>query len=268
VGRRLGIHHSGCNAAIERRWPLAPPGGTDDGAATGGRSLDHAREGQGLAGIAGRRQGKDNGYTLRGCGRRRLLARHARRAGRLQARPFGPSDVQGTLCKILGKEKIKRTRCATLLRTATELNRDGRRSVRYRESEVLKKLLTNRTGGEAGGDRLCAMKSQESKPSQPRTPDLPRRTTVSATFARDNEDKPMARSGRGRKDMLPAKVLARRRSHRSREFVECSELLDTAYPAGTAQQVDPHYIPRLYRKNPLGRQSTARTVELTFTQAR
>ena len=146
--------------------------------------------------------------------------------------------VQGTVCKILGKEEIKPHKVRYYLE-----NRDAEFEQKmaevlcvYREVAVLK-----RTSAKSKKQRnAVAIVSCDEKPGiqaiATTAPDLPPEPGVHATFARDHEYK---RHGTlsllAGIDLLTGKVHALVRDrHRSREFIEFLKLLDTAYPARTA----------------------------------
>ena len=91
-------------------------------------------------------------------------------------------------------------------------------------------------------------------------PDLPPEPGVHATFAREHEYK---RHGTisllAGIDLVTGKVHALVKDrHRSREFIEFLKLLDAAYPAHTADQVDPRqsFRAHLQRDQSLARRST------------
>ena len=168
----------------------------------------------------------------------RLLARHAREHGPAAGHPCLAKLVQGTVCKILGKEEIKPHKVRYYLE-----NRDAEFEQKmaevlcvYREVAVLK-----RTSAKSKKRRnAVAIVSCDEKPGiqaiATTAPDLPPEPGVHATFARDHEYK---RHGTlsllAGIDLLTGKVHALVRDrHRSREFIEFLKLLDTAYPARTA----------------------------------
>jgi transposase len=106
----------------------------------------------------------------------------------------------------------------------------------YRQVQVLKKTAAK----SKKSDKSVAIVSYDEKPGiqaiATTAPDLPPVPGMHATFARDHEYK---RHGTlsllAGIDLITGKVHALVRDrHRSREFVEFLELLDAAYPAGTA----------------------------------
>src|SRR5271156_5674118 len=180
---------------------------------------------------------KDHGYPHE-LWTTRLLARHAREHGAAAGHQCLANVVQGTVCKILGKEEIKPHKVRYYLE-----NRDTEFEQKmaevlcvYRKVEVLKKASAkSRKRG-----KPVAIVSYDEKPGiqaiATTAPDLPPEPGVHATFARDHEYK---RHGTlsllAGIDLLTGKVHALVRDrHRSREFIEFLKLLDAAYPARTA----------------------------------
>lgn len=143
--------------------------------------------------------------------------------------------VQGTVCKILGKEEIKPHKVRYYLE-----NRDAEFEQKmaevlcvFREVQVLKKALCQ------GRAKPVTIVSCHEKPGTQAiattAPDLPPEPGVHSGFARDHEYK---RHGTlsllAGIDLLTGKVHALVRDrHRSREFIELLRLLDAAYPRGT-----------------------------------
>jgi len=146
--------------------------------------------------------------------------------------------VQGTVCKILGKEEIKPNKVRYYLE-----NRDAEFEQKmaevlcvYREVQVLKKAAS-RTKKSA---KRVAIISCDEKPGiqaiATTAPDLPPVPGMHATFVRDHE---YIRRGTlsllAGIDLLTGKLHALVKDrHRSREFIEFLKLLDAAYPTGTA----------------------------------
>ena len=168
----------------------------------------------------------------------RLLARHARERGPAAGHECLAHLVQGTVCKILGQEDIKRHKVRYYLerRDAEFEQKMAQVLCVYREVQVLKKAA-------AKSKKLAksaAIVSYDEKPGiqviATTAPDLPPVPNVHATFARDHEYK---RHGTlsllAGIDLLTGKVYALVRDrHRSREFIEFLKVLDAAYPASTA----------------------------------
>jgi hypothetical protein len=164
---------------------------------------------------------------------RLLLARHAREHGPVAGHACLASLVQGTVCKILGKEEIKPHKVRYYLenRNAEFEQKMAEVLCVYREVEVLKKAPAKANRRR----KPVAIVSCDEKPGiQAIATTAPPNPVF--TFARDHEYK---RHGTlsllAGIDLLTGKVHALVRDrHRSREFVELLKLLDTAYPAGTA----------------------------------
>lgn len=105
VGRRLGVHTRLSNAASSGRWPTGrwQPSMIGRGRARNPRSRRRPRPW--LASLACDKA-KDHGYPHE-LWTTRLLARHAREHGPAAGHKCLANLVQGTVCKILGKEEIK-----------------------------------------------------------------------------------------------------------------------------------------------------------------
>ena len=167
----------------------------------------------------------------------RLLADHARQHGPAAGHACLAKLVQGTVCKILGREEIKPHKVHYYLeqRDAEFEQKMAEVLCVYREVQVLKRTAKARKSGKS-----VAIVSYDEKPGiqalATTAPDLPPVPGVHATFARDYEYK---RHGTlsllAGIDLLTGKVHALVRDrHRSREFIEVLKLLDAAYPPQTA----------------------------------
>jgi len=236
VGRRLGVHHQTVQRCIERAMAYGPLAALDDRPRPGKEPVITPEAKAWLVSLACGKA-KDHGYPHE-LWTTRLLARHAREHGPVAGHACLASLVQGTVCKILGKEEIKPHKVRYYLE-----NRDAEFEQKmaevlcvYREVEVLKKASAKSNRRR----KPVAIVSCDEKPGiqaiATTAPDLPPEPGVHATFARDHEYK---RHGTlsllAGIDLLTGKVHALVRDrHRSREFVELLKLLDTAYPAGTA----------------------------------
>ncbi|UFW44930.1 IS630 family transposase [Bradyrhizobium sp. WSM471] len=181
-------------------------------------------------------EAKDHGYPHE-LWTTRLLARHAREHGPAAEHACLTNLVQGTVCKILGKEEIKPHKVRYYLE-----NRDAEFQRKmaevlcvYREVAVLK----NAPAKSKRRGKPVAIVSCDEKPGiqaiATTAPDLPPEPGIHAGFARDHEYK---RHGTlsllAGIDLLPGKVHALVRDrHRSREFIELLRLLDVAYPRST-----------------------------------
>ena len=236
VGRSLGSHHQTVERCVERALAYGPLAALDDRPHPGKEPTITSEAKAWLVSLACDKA-KEHGYPHE-LWTTRLLARHAREHGPAAGHPCLAKLVQGTVCKILGKEEIKPHKVRYYLE-----NRDAEFEQKmaevlcvYREVAVLK-----RTSAKSKKQRnAVAIVSCDEKPGiqaiATTAPDLPPEPGVHATFARDHEYK---RHGTlsllAGIDLLTGKVHALVRDrHRSREFIEFLKLLDTAYPARTA----------------------------------
>jgi transposase len=236
VGRSLGTHHQTVERCVERALAYGPLAALDDRPHPGKEPTITSEAKAWLVSLACDKA-KEHGYPHE-LWTTRLLARHAREHGPAAGHPCLAKLVQGTVCKILGKEEIKPHKVRYYLE-----NRDAEFEQKmaevlcvYREVAVLK-----RTSAKSKKQRnAVAIVSCDEKPGiqaiATTAPDLPPEPGVHATFARDHEYK---RHGTlsllAWIDLLTGKVHALVRDrHRSREFIEFLKLLDTAYPARTA----------------------------------
>ncbi|WP_371933025.1 IS630 family transposase [Bradyrhizobium sp. CCGUVB23] len=235
VGRRLGVHHQTVERCVERALAHGVLAALDDRPRPGKEPTITPEAKAWLVSLACDKA-KDHGYPHE-LWTTRLLARHAREHGPAAGHKCLANLVQGTVCKILGKEEIKPHKVRYYLE-----NRDAEFEQKmaevlcvYREVEVLKKAAARSKRG-----KPVAIVSCDEKPGiqaiATTAPDLPPEPGVHATFARDHEYK---RHGTlsllAGIDLLTGKVHALVRDrHRSREFIELLKLLDAAYPRGTA----------------------------------
>src|ERR1700741_1076435 len=267
IGQRVGVHHQTVQRCIERALAYGPLMALDDRPRPGKEPMITPEAKAWLVSLACDKA-KDHGYPHE-LWTTRLLARHAREHGPAAGHRCLANLVQGTVCKILGKEEIKPHKVRYYLE-----NRDAEFEQKmaevlcvYREVEVLKKAPAK------AKRRGVAIVSCDEKPSiqaiATTAPDLPPKPGVHATFARDHEYK---RHGTlsllAGIDLLTGKVHALVKDrHRSREFIELLRLIDAAYPPNTAIKLilDNHsaHISRETRAwlaaRPAGR------FELTFT---
>jgi transposase len=234
VARRLGAHHQTVQRCVERAMAYGPFAALDDRPRPGKEPTITPQAKAWLVSLACDKA-KDHGYPHE-LWTTRLLARHAREHGPAMGHDCLAHLVQGTVCKILGKEEIKPHKVRYYLerRDADFEQRMAEVLCVYREVQVLKKARPNKR------DRSVAIVSYDEKPGiqaiATTGPDLPPEPGVHTTFARDHEYK---RHGTltllAGIDLLTGKVHALVRDrHRSREFIEFLKLLDAAYPAGTA----------------------------------
>jgi transposase len=236
VGQRVGVHHQTVQRCVERALVYGALAALDDRPRPGKEPTITPEAKAWLTSLACDKA-KDHGYPHE-LWTTRLLARHAREHGAAAGHECLANVVQGTVCKILGKDEIKPHKVRYYLE-----NRDTEFEQKmaevlcvYRKVEVLKKASAkSRKRG-----KPVAIVSYDEKPGiqaiATTAPDLPPEPGVHATFARDHEYK---RHGTlsllAGIDLLTGKVHALVRDrHRSREFIEFLKLLDAAYPARTA----------------------------------
>jgi transposase len=236
VGQRLGVHHQTVQRCVERAVAYGPLTALDDRPHPGKEPTITPEAKAWLASLACDKA-TEHGYPHE-LWTTRLLARHARENAPAAGHECLANLVQGTVCKILGREEIKPHKVRYYLE-----NRDAEFEHKmaevlcvYRQVEVLKKTAakSNKPG------KSVAIVSCDEKPGiqaiATTAPDLPPVPGVHATFVRDHEYK---RHGTlsllAGIDLLTGKVHALVRDrHRSREFIEFLKLLDAAYPARTA----------------------------------
>jgi transposase len=235
VGQSLGVHHQTVERCVERALADGPLAALDDRPHPGKEPTITPEAKAWLVSLACDKA-KDHGYPHE-LWTTRLLARHAREHGAAAGHQCLANLVQGTVCKILGKEEIKPHKVRYYLE-----NRDAEFEQRmaevlcvYREVEVLKKAPAK---GKRRGQPVAIVSCDEKPGIQAiatTAPDLPPKPGVHASFARDHEYK---RHGTlsllAGIDLLTGKVHALVRDrHRSREFIEFLRLLDAAYPRST-----------------------------------
>jgi transposase len=236
VGQRLGVHHQTVQRCVERALAHGPLAALDDRPRPGKEPTITPEAKAWLVSLACDKA-KEHGHPHE-LWTTRLLARHAREHGPAAGHECLANLVQGTVCKILGKEEIKPHKVRYYLE-----NRDAEFEQKmaevlcvYREVDVLKKAAAK----PKKSGKPVAIVSCDEKPGiqaiATTAPDLPPEPGVHATFARDHEYK---RHGTlsllAGIDLLTGKVHALVRDrHRSREFVEFLGLLDAAYPTSTA----------------------------------
>jgi transposase len=262
VARRLGGHHQTVQRCVERAMAYGPLAALDDRPRPGKEPTITPEAKAWLVSLACDKA-KEHGYPHE-LWTTRLLARHAREHGPATGHECLANLVQGTVCKILGREDIKPYKVRYYLerRDADFEQRMAEVLCVYREVQVLKKTAAR----SKKPDKSVAIVSYDEKPGiqaiATTAPDLPPKPGVHATFARDHEYK---RHGTlsllAGIDLLTGKVHALVRDrHRSREFIEFLKLLDAAYPAGTAIKliVDPRqsFRAHLERNQSLARRST------------
>jgi transposase len=236
VARRLGAHHQTVQRCVERALAYGPLAALEDRPRPGKEPTITPEAKAWLVSLACDKA-KDHGYPHE-FWTTRLLARHAREHGPAAGHGCLATLVQGTVCKLLGKEEIKPHKVRYYLerRDADFEQKMAEVLCIYREVQILKKAATKPNKRH----KPVAIVSYDEKPGiqavATTAPDLPPEPGVHATFARDHEYK---RHGTltllAGIDLLTGKVHALVRDrHRSREFVEFLKLLDAAYPTGAA----------------------------------
>ena len=235
VGRSLGVHHQTVERCVERALAFGPLAALDDRPHPGKEPTITPEAKAWLVSLACDKA-KEHGYPHE-LWTTRLLADHAREHGPAAGHACLAKLVQGTVCKILGREEIKPHKVRYYLeqRDAEFEQKMAEVLCVYREVQVLKKIAKLRKS-----DKSVAIVSYDEKPGIQAVattgPDLPPVPGVHATFARDHEYK---RHGTlsllAGIDLLTGKVHALVRDrHRSREFIEFLKLLDATYPTSTA----------------------------------
>ena len=170
----------------------------------------------------------------------RLLARHAREHAVAAGHPCMARIVQGTVCKILSRHKVKPHKVRYYLERRDPAFETKMAEVLcvYREVAILRASPQPSQANAAAG--RVAIISYDEKPGLQAVgntaPDLAPQPGTHAGFARDHE---YQRHGTlslfAGIDLLTGKVHACVEDrHRSREFVRFLQRLDTAYPAETA----------------------------------
>src|SRR6202049_86975 len=235
VGRSLGVHHQTVERCVERALASGPLAALDDRPHPGKEPTITPEAKAWLVSLACDKA-KEHGYPHE-LWTTRLLADHARQHGPAAGHACLAKLVQGTVCKILGREEIKPHKVRYYLeqRDAEFEQKMAEVLCVYREVRVLKRMAKSRKSGKS-----VAIVSYDEKPGiqaiATTGPDLPPVPGVHATFARDHEYK---RHGTvsllAGIDLLTGQVhtLVRDR-HRSCEFIELLKLLDAAYPVHTA----------------------------------
>jgi len=235
VGRLLGVHHQTVQRCIERAAALGPLAALDDSARPGKMATIKPEAKAWLVSLACQKA-KDFGYPHE-LWTTRLLARHAREHGPAAGHKCLAKLVQGTVCKILDAHAVKPHRIRYYLERRDPEFEEKMAHVLciYREVEILKEA-------NAPSDAVAII-SYDEKPGMQAigstAPDLPPKPGVHAAFARDHEYKRYGTlSLLAGIDLVTGKVHALVKDrHRSCEFIEFLQLLDSAYPASTAIKI-------------------------------
>ena len=235
VGRLLGVHHQTVQRCIERAAALGPLAALDDSARPGKMATITPEAKAWLVSLACQKA-KNFGYPHE-LWTTRLLARHAREHGPAAGHECLAKLVQGTVCKILDAHAVKPHRIRYYLERRDPEFEEKMAHVLciYRKVEILKEANVP--------SDAVAIISYDEKPGMQAigstAPDLPPKPGVHAAFARDHEYK---RHGTlsllAGIDLVTGKVHALVKDrHRSCEFIEFLQLLDSAYPASTAIKI-------------------------------
>jgi len=235
VGRLLGVHHQTVQRCIERAAALGPLAALDDSARPGKMATITPEAKAWFVSLACQKA-KDFGYPHE-LWTTRLLARHAREHGPAAGHECLAKLVQGTVCKILDAHAVKPHRIRYYLERRDPEFEEKMAHVLciYRKVEILKEANVP--------SDAVAIISYDEKPGMQAigstAPDLPPKPGVHAAFARDHEYK---RHGTlsllAGIDLVTGKVHALVKDrHRSCEFIEFLQLLDSAYPASTAIKI-------------------------------
>jgi transposase len=164
VGQRLGVHHQTVQRCVERALADGPLAALDDRPRPGKEPTITPEAKAWLVSLACDKA-KDHGYPHE-LWTTRLLARHAREHGSAAGHACLANLVQGTVCKILGKEAIKPHKVRYYLE-----NRDAEFEQKmaevlcvYREVEVLKKASAK---GRRRGKPVTIVSCDENRESRP-----------------------------------------------------------------------------------------------------
>ena len=235
VGQRVGVHHQTVQRCIERALAYGPLMALDDRPRPGKEPTITPEAKAWLVSLACDKA-KDHGYPHE-LWTTRLLARHAREHGPAAGHKCLAKLVQGTVCKILDAHAIKPHKIRYYLERRDPEFEEKMTHVLciYRKVAILKEA-------NAPSDTVAII-SYDEKPGMQAigstAPDLPPKPGVHAAFARDHEYK---RHGTlsllAGIDLVTGKVHALVKDrHRSCEFIEFLQLVDSAYPASTAIKI-------------------------------
>ena len=154
VGQALGLHHQTVQRCVERAVAEGPLAALDDRLRPG-REPGITIEAKAWLIDLACRKAKDFGYPHE-LWTTRLLASHARQHGPVEGHVCFANLAQGTVCKILDQEDVKRTAVLPGAPRPRLCGKDGRNALRLSPSENLEE-----DGGriearaeQSGGDRL------------------------------------------------------------------------------------------------------------------
>ena len=189
VGQSLAVHHQTVERCVERALAYGPLAALDDRAHPGKQPTITPEAKAWLVSLACDKA-NEHGYPHE-LWTTRLLARHARGHGPSAGHQCLANLVQGTVCKILGREEIKPHKVRYYLerRDAEFEQKMAEVLCVYREVQVLKKTAAQ----SKKPGKSVAIVSYDEKPGiqaiATTAPDLPPVPGVHATFARDHEYK-------------------------------------------------------------------------------
>ena len=237
VAQAAGVHHQTVQRCVERALAHGPIAALDD-LPRPGRQPTITTEAKAWVVNLSCRKAKELGYPHE-LWTTRLLARHARVQGPAVGHSCLANLAQGTLCNILNEQEIKPHKVRYYLERRDPEFKQKMAEVLcvYREVRLIKKKAA---AAKREPSDAVVIVSYDEKPGiqaiANTAPDLPPKSGVHATFARDHEYK---RHGTvsllAGIDLLTGRVHALVKDrHRSREFIEFLKLLDAAYPAHSA----------------------------------
>ena len=237
VSRALGLHHQTVQRCVERAVAEGPMAALDDCPHPGKEPTITLEAKAWLVSLACRKA-KELGYPHE-LWTTRLLARHAREHGPAEGHACLRDLAQGTAVKILNEEEVKPHKVRYYLEERDPEFAEKMADVLcvYRKVKILKQAAAS--SKKKPSDPVAVI-SYDEKPGiqalATTAPDLPPKSGIHPTFARDHEYK---RNGTvtlmAGIDLITGKVHALVKDrHRSREFVEFLTLLDAAYSADTA----------------------------------
>src|ERR1700736_6018159 len=189
VGQRVGVHHQTVQRCVERALGYGPLAAIEDRPRPGKEPTITPEAKAWLVSLACDKA-KEHGYPHE-LWTSRLLARHAREHGPTAGHDCLARLVQGTVCKILGREEIKPHKVRYYLerRDAEFEQKMAEVLCVYREVQVLKKAAAK----SKKPSKPVAIVSYDEKPGiqavATTAPDLPPVPGSHPTFARDHEYK-------------------------------------------------------------------------------
>src|SRR5579863_10497322 len=192
VGQRVGVHHQTVQRCVERALGYGPLAAIEDRPRPGKEPVITPEAKAWLASLACDKA-KEHGYPHEPW-TTRLLARHAREHGAEAGHECLAHLVQGTVCKILGREEIKPHKVRYYLerRDAEFEQKMAEVLCVYREVQVLKKAAAkSKKARSKKAGKPVAIVSYDEKPGiqaiATTAPDLPPVPGVHPAFARDFE---------------------------------------------------------------------------------